>query len=62
MILHCHLHLPFYFKGYLLSLKSLLRAYGAWHAKDLPALFVLHLAKRRPVVFYQLLHHFIHRL
>lgn len=21
MILHCHLHLPFYFKGYLLSLK-----------------------------------------
>ena len=22
MILHCHLHLPFYFKGYLLSLKS----------------------------------------
>ena len=22
MILHCHLHLPFYLKGYLLSLKS----------------------------------------
>ena len=23
MILHCHLHLPFYFKGYLLRLKSI---------------------------------------
>lgn len=52
MIIHCHLHLPFYLKGYLLSLKSLLRAYGAWHAKDLPTLFVLHSAKRCPVIFY----------
>lgn len=62
MILHCHLHLPIYFKGYLLSLKSVSKSLRPWHAKDLPALFVLHLAKRRPVVFYQLLHHLIYRL
>lgn len=62
MILHCHLHLPFYFKGYLWSLKSVSKSLRPWHAKDLPALSVLHLAKRCPVVFYQLFHHLIHRL
>ena len=52
MILRCHLHLPFYFKGYLLRLKSVSKSLRPWHAKDLPALFVLHLAKRCPVVLY----------
>lgn len=62
MILHCHLHLPFYFKGYLWSLKSVSKSLRPWHAKDLPALSVLHLAKCCPVVLYQLFHHLIHRL
>lgn len=62
MILHCHLHLPFYLKGYLLSLKSVSKSLRCLHTKDSPALSVLHLAKCCPVVFYQLFHHLIHRL